>query len=68
MNKLTSLAVAVLATSSMLSAAQAVTVTPNFGGYVRAGLDHAQHGKYDSWNKNKVGRLGNESDICVKLL
>lgn len=38
MNKLTSLAVAVIATSSMLSAAQAVTVTPNFGGYVRAGL------------------------------
>ena len=67
MNKLTSLAVAVIATSSMLSAAQAVTVTPNFGGYVRAGLDHAQHGKYDSWNKTKVGRFGNESDIWSEL-
>lgn len=67
MNKLTSLAVAVIATSSMLSAAQAVTVTPNFGGYVRAGLDHAQHGKYDSWNKSKVGRFGNESDIWSEL-
>lgn len=68
MNKLTSLAVAVLATSSMLSPASAVEITPNFGGYVRAGLDHAKHGKFNSWNKNKVGRLGNESDICVKLL
>lgn len=63
MNKLTSLAVAVLATSSMLSAAQAVTVTPNFSGYFRAGLDHAKHGKYESWNVKKVGRLGNESDV-----
>ena len=63
MNKLTSLAVAVFAASSMLSVASAVEITPNFGGYVRAGLDHAQHGKFNSWNKNKVGRLGNESDI-----
>ena len=67
MNKLTSLAVAVLATSSMLSAAQAVTVTPTFGGYLRAGLDRQQHGKFKSWNVNKVGRLGNESDIWAEL-
>lgn len=67
MNKLTSLAVAVLATSSMLSAAHAVTVTPTFGGYLRAGLDHAQHGKFSSWNKNKVGRFGNESDLWSEI-
>ena len=35
MNKLTSLAVAVLATTSMLSVVSAVEITPNFGGYVR---------------------------------
>lgn len=68
MNKLTSLAVAVLATSSMLSAAHAVTVTPTFGGYLRAGLDHAQHGKYTSWNKKKVGRFGNESDLWSEIV
>ena len=67
MNKLTSLAVAVLATTSMLSVASAVEITPNFGGYVRAGLDHAKHGKFSSWNKNKVGRLGNESDIWGEI-
>lgn len=39
----------------------------DFHGYFRAGVGKSGNGAQGSWNKTKVGRLGNESDLYSEL-
>ena len=69
MKKINLLAAAVLAAGALSSSAFA-DYTPNayFGGYFRSGVMHSQSGRSAAWNKNQVGRLGNENDTYGEIV
>ena len=70
MNKLNTLAVTVMAALIAAPAAFADDNAPtvDFHGYMRAGVGHFNHGGSNSeFNKNNVGRLGNEADTYAEL-
>lgn len=59
-----SLALATALTSSPLLAA---SVPIDFHGYLRSGVGVSQDGGMQEWQKNKLGRLGNEADTYGEL-
>lgn len=59
-----SLALAITLTSSPLLAA---SVPIDFHGYLRSGVGVSQDGGMQEWQKNKLGRLGNEADTYGEL-
>lgn len=57
-----------VAVSSALIATSAMAVEADFNGYMRAGTGVSTHGgANESFNKNKVGRLGNEDDVYGEI-
>lgn len=59
------LAAALIAPSAF--AATAAIPTIDFHGYMRAGVGVSGDGSEAEWQKNKLGRLGNESDTYGEL-
>ncbi len=59
------LAAALIAPSAF--AASAAIPTIDFHGYMRAGVGVSSDGSEVEWQKNKLGRLGNESDTYGEL-
>ncbi len=59
------LAAALIAPSAF--AASAAIPTIDFHGYMRAGVGFSSDGSEVEWQKNKLGRLGNESDTYGEL-
>ncbi|ANE74298.1 maltoporin [Dickeya solani] len=57
-----STALTAILTSPALLAAEATTVPIDFHGYLRGGVGVSNDGGMSQWQKNKVGRLGNEND------
>ncbi|OEF23607.1 maltoporin LamB [Vibrio rumoiensis] len=56
------------AVSSALLASNAMAVEADFNGYMRAGTGVSTHGGANtSYEKNKVGRLGNENDVYGEI-
>ena len=56
------------AVSSALLASSAMAVEADFNGYMRAGTGVSTHsGANESYEKNKVGRLGNENDVYGEI-
>ncbi|MBD1575944.1 MULTISPECIES: maltoporin LamB [Vibrio] len=56
------------AVSSALLASSAMAVGVDFHGYMRAGTGVSAHGgANESYEKNKVGRLGNEDDVYGEI-
>ncbi|WP_105901615.1 maltoporin LamB [Vibrio gangliei] len=56
------------AVSSALLASSAMAVGVDFHGYMRAGAGVSAHGgANESYEKNKVGRLGNEDDVYGEI-
>lgn len=60
-----SLALAAALTSTSLMAATSVPI--DFHGYLRGGVGVSGDGGQVEWQKNKIGRLGNESDTYGEL-
>ncbi len=61
----TALAAALITPSAF--AATAAIPTVDFHGYLRAGVGVSGDGSEAEWQKNKLGRLGNESDTYGEL-
>lgn len=56
------------AVSSALLASSAMAIEADFHGYMRAGAGISAHGgANESYEKNKVGRLGNENDVYGEI-
>ncbi len=56
------------AVTSALLASSAMAAEANFNGYMRAGSGISAHsGANQSFDKNKVGRLGNENDVYGEI-
>ena len=60
-----SIALATALTSSSLLAATSVPI--DFHGYLRSGVGVSSDGGMQEWQKNKLGRLGNEADTYGEL-
>lgn len=59
--KLCTLAVALAATLTSPSLLAAID-NIDFHGYLRGGVGVSRDGGMEEWQKNKIGRLGNEAD------
>ena len=55
---------AALASPSLLAAS---SVPIDFHGYLRSGVGVSRDGGMEEWQKNKIGRLGNETDTYGEL-
>ncbi|RTZ18035.1 maltoporin LamB [Vibrio aquaticus] len=64
MKKVSVIAAAVTAT---LAAGSAFAVDVDFHGYARGGVGLSGEGSHVTYEKNKVGRLGNEDDLYAEL-
>ena len=69
MKKINTLAAAVLAAVMASPAAFADDWQPNvdFHGYLRAGVGQSRDGAQIGWEKERIGRLGNEADTYTEL-
>ena len=60
-----SVALAAALASPSLFAASSVPI--DFHGYLRSGVGVSRDGGMEEWQKNKIGRLGNEADTYGEL-
>lgn len=67
MRKLSLLATAVLAAASFTGASAVQAADVDFHGYFRSGVGISKDGGNMSWQKNRLGRLGNEEDTYGEL-
>ena len=67
MKKVNLLAAAVLAAAFAMPAQADYTPNVNFNGYFRSGVFHGDGGRLTGFEKNKVGRLGNEADTYGEI-
>ena len=67
MKKVNLLAAAVLAAAFAMPAQADYTPNVNFNGYFRSGVFHGEGGRLTGFEKNKVGRLGNEADTYGEI-